>query len=226
MRSPARVPRTPSVEPIAGAVVRPRARASGWIVRGQFPKTSPSRSKPGRGATFAVTPGGGAARGRIELAGTTIAQEVRMVRSRFPMPRAELGAEVQTDGTWGFVAQTLRDSPAGVRWVVAGHDEAHAPRPTARRTRYNAALARRGSPLIWIDPEMRWPAEPTGGRGRQPTFADAAIQACLTLKTLFGLPLRRTTGMVASLPELAGLDWPVSTGRCRTSARFAVGRRA
>ena len=40
-------------------------------------------------------------------------------------------------------------------------------------------------------------------------FTDAAIQVCLTLKALFGLPLRQTTGMVASLLGLAGLDWPV-----------------
>ena len=30
-------------------------------------------------------------------------------------------------------------------------------------------------------------------------FTDAAIQACLTLKALFGLPLRQTTVMVTSL---------------------------
>ena len=40
-------------------------------------------------------------------------------------------------------------------------------------------------------------------------FPTNAIQACLTLKALFGLPLRQTTGLVASLLELAGLDWPV-----------------
>jgi len=44
--------------------------------------------------------------------------------------------------------------------------------------------------------------------GRQP-LRDAAIQTCLTLKALFGLPLRQTTGLVASLIELARLDWPV-----------------
>lgn len=37
-------------------------------------------------------------------------------------------------------------------------------------------------------------------------FSDAAIQVCLTLKALFRLPLRQTTGMVASLLEI---DWPV-----------------
>jgi Transposase DDE domain len=74
---------------------------------------------------------------------------------------------------------------------------------------YNAALARRGTLSIWFDPETQWLAAATGKRGRQPVFTDAAIQACLTLKALFGLPLRQTTGMVASLPDLAGLDWPV-----------------
>ena len=84
--------------------------------------------------------------------------------------------------------------------------------PTYRTTNwpeYNAALSKRGSLLIWFDPETQWLAGPTGKRGRQPVFTDAAIQACLTLKALFGLPLRQTTGMVASLLELAGLDWPV-----------------
>ena len=41
------------------------------------------------------------------------------------------------------------------------------------------------------------------------TVSDAAIQACLTLKALFGLPLRQTTGLGASLLKLAGRDWAV-----------------
>lgn len=84
--------------------------------------------------------------------------------------------------------------------------------PTYRTTNwrgYNAALKQRGSLLIWFDPETVWLAAPNGKRGRSATFTDAAIQACLTLKALFGLPLRQTTGLVASLLELAGLDWPV-----------------
>jgi hypothetical protein len=63
--------------------------------------------------------------------------------------------------------------------------------------------------LIWFDPETVWLAEPSRKRGRFATFTDAAIQACLTLKALFGLPLRQTTGLVASVLELAGLDWAV-----------------
>ncbi len=86
------------------------------------------------------------------------------------------------------------------------------PPPTYRTTNwraYNAALKQRGSLQIWFDPETVWLAEPSGRRGRSATFTDAAIQACLTLKALFGLPLRQTTGLVASLLELAGLDWAV-----------------
>lgn len=74
---------------------------------------------------------------------------------------------------------------------------------------YNEALKQRGSLLIWFDPEMEWLAVPTGRRGRPATFSDAAIQTCLMLKALFGLPLRQTTGLVASLLKLAKLDWPV-----------------
>ncbi len=84
--------------------------------------------------------------------------------------------------------------------------------PTYRTTSwraYNAALKQRGLLQIWFDPETIWLAEPSGKRGRPATFTDAAIQACLTLKALFGLPLRQTTGLVASQLKLAGLQWAV-----------------
>ncbi len=84
--------------------------------------------------------------------------------------------------------------------------------PTYRTTNwraYNAALRQRGSLLVWFDPEMEWLAASWGRRGRPATFSDAAIQTCLMLKALFGLPLRQTEGLVASLLKLAGLDWPV-----------------
>ena len=85
--------------------------------------------------------------------------------------------------------------------------------PTTYKTRnwaeYNLSLKQRGSLAIWFDPEMVWEAAPSGRRGRQQAYCDAAIQACLTLKVLFGLPLRQTTGFVASLLKLVGLDWSV-----------------
>lgn len=88
-------------------------------------------------------------------------------------------------------------------------------RPTlpAYKTRnwpaYNKALKRRGSLTIWFDPDMTWDAAPTGKRGRQPVYSDAAVQTCLTMKVLFGMALRQTTGFVESLLGLIGLDWAV-----------------
>ena len=53
---------------------------------------------------------------------------------------------------------------------------------------------------------MAWSAQPTGKRGRQPVYSDAAVQTCLTMKVLFGMALRQTTGFVESLLCLIGLD--------------------
>lgn len=50
---------------------------------------------------------------------------------------------------------------------------------------------------------------PSSKRGRQRSFNDAAIQICLTMKVLFGMPLRQTTGFAQSLLRLVGLDWAV-----------------
>ncbi len=72
---------------------------------------------------------------------------------------------------------------------------------------YNTALKRRGPLTIWFDPEMVWVPPPNGKRGRHQSFSDAAIQICLTLKVLFGMPLHQTSGFVESLLRLAGLDW-------------------
>ena len=88
------------------------------------------------------------------------------------------------------------------------------PAPACWRTtnwpEYNASLRRRGSLLVWLDREMEWLASPSGRPGGPETFSDAAIQFCLSMKVLFGLALRQTIGMVASLLKLAGLeDWPV-----------------
>ena len=102
------------------------------------------------------------------------------------------------------------------------------PFPTRYRTTnwsdYNASLRRRGSLSVWFDPEMTWHAGKTGKRGHPETFSESAIQFCLTMKVLFGLPLRQTVGLVASLLEMAGLDWPVPdySTLCRRQAKIAV----
>lgn len=100
--------------------------------------------------------------------------------------------------------------------------------PTTYKTRnwaeYNLSLKQRGSLSIWFDPEMSWEAEPSGRPGRQQNYSDEAIQACLTLKVLFGLPLRQTTGFVESLLKRVGLDWSVPdfSTLCRRQKTLSV----
>lgn len=66
-------------------------------------------------------------------------------------------------------------------------------------SRYNGALKQRGSLSVWFDRDLDGCAARKGKRGHPETFSDQAIQACLTLKGLFGLPLRQTVGLLASL---------------------------
>ena len=56
---------------------------------------------------------------------------------------------------------------------------------------------------------MSCEAAPTGKCGRQQTYSDNAIQTCLTMKVLFGIALRQTTGFVESPLRLIGLDGSV-----------------
>jgi hypothetical protein len=58
---------------------------------------------------------------------------------------------------------------------------------------------------MWLDQSMQWLGKPSGKRGRSPPFSDF----CLSIKCLFGPPLRQALGMVQSLLRLAKLDWPV-----------------
>lgn len=89
---------------------------------------------------------------------------------------------------------------------------------------YNAALKARGSLTVWLDRDMQWLATPNGKPGRQQTFSDASIQFCLSIKCLFGLPLRQSLGLVQSLLTLAQLDWPVPdfSTVCRRQAKLQV----
>jgi hypothetical protein len=102
------------------------------------------------------------------------------------------------------------------------------PMPPTYRTKnwpaYNKALKDRGSLTIWFNPEVTWKAAPTGKRGRQPRYSDAAIQACLTLKVLFEMPLRQATGFVESLLKLVDLDWEVPdfSTLCRRQKTLSV----
>ena len=74
---------------------------------------------------------------------------------------------------------------------------------------YNASLKQRGNLLVWLDPGMEWFSVSRNKPGRPAIFSDVAIEFCLTMKSLFGLALRQTTGFVESLLRLLGLDWRV-----------------
>ena len=97
---------------------------------------------------------------------------------------------------------------------------------------YNRSLKQRGSLAIRFDRKSDWRARPPGKRRRQPRYgphySDAAIQACLTIKVLFGLPLRQTTGLVAGLVEsllgLVDLDCDVADDSrlCRRQKTLSV----
>jgi hypothetical protein len=95
---------------------------------------------------------------------------------------------------------------------------------TTNWSSYNDSLKQRGSLSIWFDPEMVWTPPPSDKRGRHQQFRDAAIQTCLTLKVLFGMPLRQTTGFVQSLLRLVGLDWatPDFSTLCRRQKTLNV----
>ena len=87
-----------------------------------------------------------------------------------------------------------------------------------------ASLRKRGSLPIWFCKDMPGRAPPDGSPARPAVFADAAIRFCLTIKVLFKLPLRQTTGMVASLLKRVHPDWavPGATTRRRRQKTPAV----
>ena len=71
---------------------------------------------------------------------------------------------------------------------------------------------------------MIWSPPPSGKRGHQQAYSDAAIQVCLTLKVQFGMPLREVTGFVESLVGLSRLNWTVPdyTTLCRRQKTLRV----
>ena len=72
---------------------------------------------------------------------------------------------------------------------------------------YNRALVARGSLTVWIDDCLwgQWYAQGPSQRGAQFVYSDSTIAWMLTMRVLFGLPLRQTQGFIQSLLELMGL---------------------
>lgn len=76
---------------------------------------------------------------------------------------------------------------------------------------YNRALVQRGSLSVWFseDAAAAWHYDGPPQWGSDPTYSDFAIETCLRLRLVYGLPLRQTQGFVASLFRLLDLDLPV-----------------
>lgn len=76
---------------------------------------------------------------------------------------------------------------------------------------YNSALVRRGSLTLWVEQSAvdKWrdTAAPVR-RGRRRVYSDIAITCGLTLREVYGLPLRSTQGLVCSVLRLLGADLP------------------
>ena len=66
---------------------------------------------------------------------------------------------------------------------------------------YNEALKQRGSLEFWVSDVVRaqWYATPMGTPGAPTIYSAVAIEAALTIRRLFHLPLRQTEGFVTSL---------------------------
>ncbi len=76
---------------------------------------------------------------------------------------------------------------------------------------YEAGLRRRGALTVWLSDKAleAWRAPATGRPGGPWTYSDLAIEAALTIRMVFGLPLRQTEGFLRSLAELLDLDLPI-----------------
>lgn len=82
---------------------------------------------------------------------------------------------------------------------------------------YNKALIHRGSITLWIDESVFTQEPPQGERGRPFQYANALIEAALTLKNLFRLSYRSLQGFLSSLLELMACEYDVPdyTTLCR-----------
>ena len=73
---------------------------------------------------------------------------------------------------------------------------------------YNESLRRRGDLTVWIsdDAFIQWSAPRRISRGGQQKYSDLAITMCLTLRVVYGSPLRQTQGQMRSIATLMGVD--------------------
>ena len=83
-------------------------------------------------------------------------------------------------------------------------------------SRERVSLAGRKSHLVFRGAIAAWAAEPRTTRGGQPRCSALAIATALALRAVFRQALRRTEGLIGSIPALLGLDLAVPDHRRRT----------
>ena len=76
---------------------------------------------------------------------------------------------------------------------------------------YEAGLQRRGDLTVWLSDAAlnAWRAPASGKPGGQRTYADIAIEAALTIRMVFHLPLRQTECFLRSVARLLDVDLPI-----------------
>lgn len=76
---------------------------------------------------------------------------------------------------------------------------------------YEAGLQKRGDLTVWLSDTAlaAWRAPASGKPGGQRRYADIAIEAALTIRMVFHLPLRQTEGFLRSLAQLLDVDLPI-----------------
>ena len=76
---------------------------------------------------------------------------------------------------------------------------------------YEAGLRRRGDVTVWLSDDAinSWRALPSGMPGGQRTCANIAIEAALTIRMVFQLPLRQTEGFLRSLVDMLDVEIPI-----------------
>ena len=80
---------------------------------------------------------------------------------------------------------------------------------------YTEILRRRGDLTIWVtdDTLKQWRAPRRTTPGGQPKYSNIAIETCLTLRTIYKLPLRQTQGLMRSIARLMGVELVEGPGR-------------
>ena len=76
---------------------------------------------------------------------------------------------------------------------------------------YEVGLQKRGDLTVWLSDTAldTWRAPASGKPGGQRMYADIAIEAALTIRMVFHLPLRQTEGFLRCLAKLLDVDLPI-----------------